>query len=335
MRLVGSFATLVIVGLLAVFGWQSYQQYRQPVALKFVVTSWTTAQLVSAVASRNFFAGRGLNVKIINVGEDYEAALRAVQTGEADGGVFPLSAPIKLTLSGFPMRVVAGVDYSSGADGIVAASGIISVADLKGKRVAYEAGSYDELLLREVLQENNLSIADVISVPTMAEAVPQAFLKGEVDAVVSFQPFLDQALRRPESTVLFSSASLPGFIPDVIAFREDAIENNRSAVQTFLGAWFDGIAELKKDSHSRREMLAVIAVVGGTTITDVERSLTSIKLYNFNDNAIAFTYTDDLLSLYRSSQEFIDFRAGYLTKPIGQVVRDIIDPSFIRSGLRQ
>ncbi|MFA5954607.1 MAG: ABC transporter substrate-binding protein [Patescibacteria group bacterium] len=335
MRLIGSFSSLVVVGLIAVFGWQSYQQFRKPVDLRFVVTSWPTAHLVSAVAARGFFTTHRLNVKIINVGDDYDAALRAVQDGQADGGIFPLSDPLLLTLQNVPMRIVLGVDYSAGADGIVAASEVKQFSDLKGRRVAYQEGSYGDFLLREGLRRAGLTMNDVTGVPQNNQDVVQSFLQGKVDAAATFQPFLDQALRRSGSTLLFSSEALPGLLPDVIAFRKDVVSSKRPAITSFLSAWFDGINELNKESKPRREMLAVVAISNGTTIANVENSLTTIKLFNFMDNAIAFTYANDLLSLYRSSQEFMNFHGGFSEESINRVISEVIDPSFVRSGLRE
>ena len=93
-------------------------------------------------------------------------------------------------------------------------TGITSVADLKGKKVAVEQGTVDHYLLLLALAEAELTKDDIELVPLTTDAAAAAFVAGQVDAVGAFAPFTTTALQRPGSRAIATSAEFPGAIPD-------------------------------------------------------------------------------------------------------------------------
>ncbi|KKU47224.1 MAG: Aliphatic sulfonates family ABC transporter, periplasmic ligand-binding protein [Parcubacteria group bacterium GW2011_GWA2_46_9] len=327
-------AVAVIVILTLVFGWQVLYRRLEPVDLNFVVTSWPASRLIYAVESRGLFKKYGLKVKIIDVGGNYERAVEALRQGEADGGSFVLSEPLRLTAEGLPIKVVASIDYSSGADGIVAVPDIQSLQDLRGRRVAVPVQGFGHLLFQEALRRAALSEDDVIIVPQEPLGAVRAFLAHRVDAVVSVEPYLSLAVARRQSHLLFSSAETPGLISNVIAFREEYVLSHPKKVAAFLRAWFDVIDYFEHGEAERQEVMAIAAIASGVTLANLEDEFRGIELLNFAGNAIAFTYGNDITSLYGSGERLLEFleSTGRILKPVS--VFKVLEPSFIRSGLR-
>jgi len=324
-----------ILGLAIIFVWLSFNRAHFSPDIRFVISSWPTSQLVKAGDVLNIFEKRGLRVKIIDVGNDFDRAVNLVKNNEADGGIFVLSEPLLMSGSGTPMKVVLGVDYSSGADAIISSGAVNSIQDLRGKRIAYQVGSYGDFLLREALSRENMKLSDVVSVDTVSTDCGRVFLEGNVDAVITFGSYLRQSLEKSGSHVLFSSKDTPGLIPDVIAFRSSFVQDNRDKVTLFLNSWFDVLARLKGTTNERNEILAVVAMAVGDTIENVETSFANLTLYSFADNAVSFTYIDDVVSLYQSGKRFLNFfeNTSEFEKTVN--LNDLMDPSFIRSGLRK
>ena len=71
-------------------------------------------------------------------------------------------------LDKYPDQAIVLVeDISTSADAIIAGPSVASVADLKGKKVAYEEGSTSDLLLRYALGTAGLTMEDITAVPTL------------------------------------------------------------------------------------------------------------------------------------------------------------------------
>src|SRR5262249_4562740 len=66
---------------------------------------------------------------------------RAFRNQAIDGMVISLDELLGIAVDGLEPRIVLVVDVSHGADAIVARSGIRTMKDLKGKRVAVESGA--------------------------------------------------------------------------------------------------------------------------------------------------------------------------------------------------
>lgn len=322
----GWVSTICIVILALVLGWQSGTAANQPADIRLAVTSWPTAHLLFAGDHLGFFAGRNVRVSIVRV-ETYDDAMNAMLRGVVDAAAVPFSEPLLLGASGVPLTVVLTTDYSSGADGIVAAPGIATISDLRGKRVALQPGSFAGLLLDEALRRNSLTLDDVRLVPANSSEAARLFLLNEVDAVVTFDPFLGQALARPGSTVVFSSRETPGLLPNVIAMREEYAQSHRAEVTNFLAGWFDVLAYTDGSDIANREVLAVAAITVGVSLDDIRREFANLRVFSLADNRQAFAGGQ----LAQNAVRFLRFTETPAERPLD--IRRLIDTSFVLEGL--
>ena len=118
----------------------------------------------------------------------------AVAAGEADLGFMADLPAIIAKSTGLPIEVVSNVAYGEKGIAVLAKadSSIQSVADLKGKKVAYATGSYAQHLLALLLSKEGLSLNDVQSVNLGAGDQPAALASGEVDAIVIWEQYISQ-----------------------------------------------------------------------------------------------------------------------------------------------
>jgi ABC-type nitrate/sulfonate/bicarbonate transport system substrate-binding protein len=110
--------------------------------------------------------------------------------------VYSSAEPPTLTLSGggVPVKVVAIYSDMTGLHGVLAGPQIKTARDLEGKKVALQKGTVMELLFQNFCRAYGCDVSkvQVISMPAPESAA--ALVDGSVDAVVSWQPFLGQAL---------------------------------------------------------------------------------------------------------------------------------------------
>lgn len=149
-----------------------------------------------------------------------------------------------LTLSrdeGVPAKAVMQIDYSNGADGIVATDKFKSIQDLRGQKIAVQKNFVSEALLDYLLKKNGLSTKDVSVIDMEAGAAGAAFVSGQVDAAVTFEPWLSKAKERRGGHILASSADEPGVIVDVLSVNEKYLQKNSVIVKKIMRAWFKAV----------------------------------------------------------------------------------------------
>jgi NitT/TauT family transport system substrate-binding protein len=218
--------------------------------------------------------------------DGYLDSINALNAGQLDCNSQTLGDTISSVAGGAELQVVLTNDYSTGNDQIIAAPGIKTVADLKGKKVAAEEGTVDHYLLLLGMKKAGLSAKDITFVPLETGAAAAAFAAGKVDAVGVFAPFTTQALKRPGSTTLFSSKDFPGAISDHLVCRKEFVAKNPEAVQKLVNAWFDTLRTIKAEPGPSLTIMAKRAAVtepeykaydAGTTILTLEQNKQAFK----------------------------------------------------------
>jgi len=209
--------------------------------------------------------------------DGYLDSINALNAGQLDCNSQTLGDTISSIAGGADLQVVLTNDYSTGNDQIIAAPGIKSVADLKGKKVAAEEGTVDHYLLLLGLKKAGLSAKDITFVPLETGAAAAAFAAGKVDAVGVFAPFTTQALKRPGSTTLFSSKDFPGAISDHLVCRADFVAKNPEKVQKLVDAWFATLKTIKAEPAATLAIMAKRAAVSEGCPMPLSRSAASCR----------------------------------------------------------
>lgn len=332
MNRLGLASTLIIVALVFVFALTSVTERLATPDMRFVITPQPVAELVHSAHNSGMFSARGLRVAIVNANTPVEAE-GLIERGEVDGGFFPYSTALQLVTRSVNTRVVANVDYSAGADGIVATTAVQSVVDLRGRRVAVSQEGFGQFLLASALSHYGLTVTDVVTVPLEPLQAVQAYLRGNVEAIVATEPFLNYTATQPGSHLIYSSSAAPGLMPDVIIFRSEYLNGHRTEVAQFLNIWFDLVEQLNGNELRRREHLSIVAIALRQSLAEIERMFHGIQVLDFADNAVAFTRGTDSTSLYGSGFNLLALLYPASEAERSLLIEAILDPSFVRSGL--
>lgn len=121
--------------------------------------------------------------------------LEALNVGSIDFGDVGEAPPIFAQAAGAPLAYVAATVPRPATEAVLVQkdSPIKTVADLKGRKVAYNKGSNVHYFLVKLLEKNGLKYEDVQSVFLPPADARAAFEKGAVDAWVIWDPFLAAA----------------------------------------------------------------------------------------------------------------------------------------------
>ncbi|MDH2342799.1 aliphatic sulfonate ABC transporter substrate-binding protein [Bradyrhizobium sp. SSUT77] len=130
--------------------------------------------------------------------------LEAINVGSVDFGFVGDTPPIFAQAGGARIRYVAAVKSEGNNQAIIVPkdSPIKSLADLKGKRVAFGKGSSAHNLLVAALEKAGLSWADITPAPLAPADATAAFAKGSVDAWSIWDPYLALAELKENARVL-------------------------------------------------------------------------------------------------------------------------------------
>lgn len=292
--------------------------------LQIGVTIWPGWMPWWIVEEKGYFDEVGVKAKIVKF-KRHSDDMAAFAGKQLDATHMILADVIIPASKGVPGRIVLITDESSGADGIVAKTGIESIKDFKGKRVAYELGGVSQLILMRALEKEGLKLEDVTSVNMSAEDAGTAFLAGAVDVAVTWEPYLSQASKDGKGRVVFSTADTPGLVPDLLVFRAETIEKRPADVQKVIAAWNKALAFIKTN---RKEAVEIMAKGAEISPEEMEQNLAGIKLYSLADNVREFGAAPDG-PLFKTAGEQADFLLQSKLIDSKPDVPSLVAPQFV------
>ncbi|MEP9352544.1 ABC transporter substrate-binding protein [Xanthobacter sp. KR7-65] len=205
-------------------------------------TPWGVHAPFHLAAKKGLFAANGLDVEVVD-GNGSVATVQIVGNGEYDVGHASL-APMAIGRSkGLQVKAIAGFVRQNDIGLLVAKdSGITGPAGLKGKKLAFTAGSLEAPFIDRFLAAGGLSRSDVDLVAVDASAKAGTYMVGRADGVFSSVPFILPLVdaQRPSSALNFASygLSFPSFglfaTEKSIAAKGDALRRFASII---AGTW--------------------------------------------------------------------------------------------------
>ncbi|MFO1170745.1 MAG: ABC transporter substrate-binding protein [Hyphomicrobiaceae bacterium] len=296
--------------------------------LKLAHSTWVGYGPFYIARDKDFFKEEGVDVEL-SIMEDTPLKMGAFMAGQLDMVASTADEfPIYLK-EGKSIRYVLAVDNSKGGDGIVSNKEINSVADLKGKKVAFEEGSVSQFFFNAVLKEAGLTQADVEVVNMTATDAGTAFASKNVDAAVTWEPALSQGANSAHGKLLVSSADKPGLITDVVAVSAETAANKADDVKAFVRAWYKALDFLAKNPD---EGYAIMAKgVGGwlEKPEDFKATVTGIEYLDKAKNEAFFGTKEAPGQIYKTLGFALDIWKGFGRIQVDVKPEDIVDHGFI------
>lgn len=130
--------------------------------------------------------------------------LEAINVGSVDFGYVGDTPPIFAQVANARIRYAAAVKQDGTTQAIIVPkdSGIRTLADLRGKRVAFGKGSSAHNLLVAALEKAGLGWSDITPTPLAPADATAAFAKGSIDAWSIWDPYLALAELRENARVI-------------------------------------------------------------------------------------------------------------------------------------
>lgn len=163
------------------------------------------------------------------------STMRALASHQIEGALLTLDEALTARSQGLDVKIVHVLDVSHGADALLVRPGLRQVDNLRGRRIGVEDGAGGAIVLGAYLRSVGLKVNDIVKVPMTLDQSVAVFRSGEVDAVVTAEPWASQ-LEATGAVRVYDSTAIPGRIVDVLVVHADAIQTQAGALQAAVDA---------------------------------------------------------------------------------------------------
>jgi len=242
-----------------------------PAPLKLGTNLWPGYEPLYLAREQGFLAeDKVALVELLSASE----VMRAYRNGAIDAAALTLDEVIALREVGLRPVIIQVTDISNGADVILVRPGITQMQDLRGHRIGVEATALGAYMLSRALALHGMTVDEVEIVHLEFNEHREAWLKGQVDAVVTFEPVRQQLLSEG-ARILFDSSMIPGEVVDLLVVREGLLESHRGQIEHLIAAWHQAVRHLQSAPEQAANVMK--ARLGGSA-DDVLNSLEYLDL---------------------------------------------------------
>ena len=252
--------------------------------------------------AKGFDKANGINLNMINFTTDADRE-SAFAGGKTDMSNVPTHALAKILNAGSrPFKTILFEDISMTADAMIGPKDITSIKQLKGKKVAFEAGTTSDILLRYGLMKNGMTIKDIKVVPLAAADAGAALVAGRVNIAVTYEPYLTAAIQHGKGLhIIYAGAARPGLISDCLIVSTAFAKANPAAVVAALKTWQQAMAYFRSNPADAQK---IIAAKVGATPAELKTS-----------------FAGDIINNTKQSNVFIASKLHPLLKDISVILR--------------
>ena len=296
-------------------------------------TPWGNQAPFHLAQEKGLFKKYGLDVTLDD-GNGSVATVQIVGNGEYDVGHASL-APMAIARSkGLPVKAIAGFIQENDIGLLVPKdAGIRSAADLKGKKIAFTAGSLEAPFIDRFLASGKLKRDDIELLNVDAAGKAGMYMTGRTDAAFSSAPFFLAVVEatRPSIAVRFADSGLqfPSFglfaTEKTIATKPDQLKRFVSVV---AGCWtyiFNG--------HEDEGVNAIIAGRPQAKLNPkvLRQQIDTLKDYALTDAVKSMTFGSMALTDWQQTVKILSEGGllGQAVEPKDLFTNDLIDPKIV------
>lgn len=272
--------------------------------------------------ARNLGCFDNAAVKLVELPSATEVS-HAFRNHTLEVATLTLDESLTLLQSETDIRVILVIDFSHGGDVLLTNPAIDSLEKLRGKRIGVENTAVGAVLLDGALTAASLTPKDIDIIPMTVDEHRLAYLAGEVDGVVTFDPIKSQLLNSGAIN-LFDSSRIPERIVDVMITRQQVIERRADDLAKLLTGYFKALAFLKRHpiESARR-----IAPRLGLSSSELLPQYSGIRIPDLAENRQLLDKNDARLKPNITRLADIMYRKKLLFKPVN--IDTLLDDSLL------
>jgi NitT/TauT family transport system substrate-binding protein len=218
------------------------------------ISGWTGFAPLVFAKETGIFSNNGLDASIKKIPQ--ASRHLAIASGDIQCAATTVETWIVWNANGVATTQLFQMDKSYGADGMVVRNNIASIKDVKGKTVAASApGTAPFFTLAWFLKKNGLTVKDVTVVTMEPAAAAQAFIAGQNDVAMTYEPYLSAVREKPEAGKIIATTLDYPMVMDTFGCTPKFISENEAAVKALVKSYFDAIETIKTDQKKAYEIM--------------------------------------------------------------------------------
>jgi len=244
------------------------------------MSGWTGFAPLSLAEKAGIFKKNGVDVTVKFIPQKDRHL--AIASGDVQCAATTVKTWIVWNAAGVATRQVLQLDKSYGADGMVVRNNIAKIADLKGKTVAASApGTAPYFTLAWMLKKNGLSVKDVKVATLEPAAAAQAFIAGQNDAAMTYEPYLSTVREKPEAGKIIATTLDYPMVMDTFGCTPKFIAENPKLVQAMVDSYFEAVEMIAKEPKKSFEIMGAVVK---QTVEQFEKSQSYLRWQNREAN---------------------------------------------------
>lgn len=275
---------------------------------------------------QGFDTDHGVDIELVNFSTDQDLE-SGFASGKFQAANNANNTLIRLADLGLDYKIVLMEDVSLEADAVVSCNpDIRSIEDVEGAKVAFEEFSVSDVLFNYALNEAGLSIDSIDYVPLPAADAGTAAVAGRVDVAVTYEPYLQAAVKEGEDCeIIYTAGENPGLISDALAINTEFAESDPEAVTGVLQAWGDAVDYYNENTEDAQ---AIIAENVGSKPEDLGSTFQGVELFDLQQSEDYLA--SDYETLWNDIRTIMADQGQIETEP---EVTDYLDTSFGEQAL--
>ncbi|CAH1655476.1 NitT/TauT family transport system substrate-binding protein [Hyphomicrobiales bacterium] len=209
------------------------------------ISGWTGFAPLVLAKEAGIFARNGLDVTIKKIPQKDRHL--AIASGDIQCAATTVETWIVWDAAGIKTKQIFQLDKSYGADGMAVRNGVGSIKELKGKTVAASApGTSPYFALAWMLKENGLTVKDVNVVNMEPGPAAQAFIAGQNDAAMTYEPYLSTVRDKPDAGKIIATTLDYPMVMDTFGCTPAFLADEKAAA-ALARSYFEALEMIKND----------------------------------------------------------------------------------------
>ena len=252
--MINQFLKLRLLFLAAVFFGLAAPAFAAETKLTLGMSGWTGFAPLTLADKAGIFKKNGLDVEIKFIPQkDRHLALAA---GSIQCAATTVETHVAWNTNGVPIVQIFQLDKSYGADGLATRNDIKTIADLKGKTVGVDApGTAPYFGLAWILNKNGMTMKDVKLTTLSPQASAQAFVAGQNDAAMTYEPYLSTIRNSPESGKIIATTLDYPMVMDTVGCSPEWLKANPKAAQILADSYFEALKMISAEPDKSNEIM--------------------------------------------------------------------------------
>jgi len=295
--------------------------YAQETKVAIGISGWTGFAPLTLAKEAGIFKKNGIDATIKKVPQ-MDRHL-AIASGDIQCAATTVETWIVWNANGVATKQIFQLDKSYGADGMAVRNSINSIKELKGKTVAASApGTAPYFTLAWFLKKNGLTVKDVTIVNLEPAAAAQAFVVGQNDAAMTYEPYLSTVRAAPDKGKIIATTLDYPMIMDTFGCTPKFLADNAKAVQALADSYFQAVAMIGA------EQAKAYQIMGADVKQSAEQFGNSAKYLRWQDKAANQKFFAGELQSFSKEAADLLLEIGII-KQVPNIA-DIIDTRFIK-----